>query len=107
MLERVVDNLLRNALKHTPAGTNVWVRTEAPARLIVEDDGPGVPGELHARIFEPFQQGPGQLDRHSPGTGIGLSLTQRIVGLHNGEVALTERPGGGARFVVELPGVSG
>lgn len=102
LLERVVDNLVRNALKHTPAGTNVWVRTRAPARIIVEDDGPGVPTELHERIFEPFQQGPAPQATHDPGTGIGLSLVQRIVRLHEGEIVLTDRPGGGARFVITL-----
>lgn len=103
LLERVVDNLVRNALKHTPAGTNIWVRTRAPARIVVEDDGPGVPADLHERVFEPFQQGPGQQATHAPGTGIGLSLAQRIVRLHEGQIALTDRPGGGARFVVTLP----
>lgn len=105
LLERVVDNLVRNALKHTPADATVWVRTRSPATIIVEDDGPGVPLELHRRIFDPFQQGPDQLDRHSPGAGIGLSLSQRIVRLHRGEITLTDRPGGGARFIVELPAV--
>jgi PAS domain S-box-containing protein len=105
LLERVIDNLVRNALKHTPTGANVWVRTRGPATICVEDDGPGVPQELHRRIFDPFQQGPDQLDRHAPGAGIGLSLSQRIVRLHGGEVTLSDRPGGGARFVVELPAV--
>ena len=105
LLERVVDNLVRNALKHTPAGSNVWIRTRSPATVIIEDDGPGVPPALHRRIFDPFQQGPEQLDHHSPGAGIGLSLSQRIVRLHDGEVTLSDRPGGGARFVVELPAV--
>lgn len=105
LLERVVDNLVRNALKHTPAGANVWVRTRSPATIIIEDDGPGVPAALHRRIFDPFQQGPEQLDHHSPGAGIGLSLSQRIVRLHDGEVTLSDRPGGGARFVIELPAV--
>jgi len=104
-LERVIDNLLRNALQHTPAGTNVWVRTRTRRPSSSRTTVPGVPGELHRQIFNPCQQEPDQLERHAPGAGIGLSLSQRIVRLHAGEVTLSDRPGGGTRFVVELCGV--
>ncbi len=107
LVSDVLDNVLRNALKHTPAGTQIWIRTRTPASIIIEDDGPGVPAHLHERVFEPFQQGPDQLDRHAPGTGIGLSLSQRVVRLHRGEITLSDRPGGGARFVVDLSEASG
>jgi signal transduction histidine kinase len=102
-----LDNVLRNALKHTPAGTQIWIRTRTPASIIIEDGGPGVPAHLHERVFEPFQQGPDQLDRDAPGTGIGLSLSQRVVRLRRGEITLSDRPGGGARFVVDLSEASG
>lgn len=106
MLERIVDNLVRNAQRHTPAGTTIWVRTGSGAgrvTLTVEDDGPGVPAELHDRVFEPFQQAPDRHTAASPGTGIGLALVQRFVALHGGEVRLDDRPGGGARFRLWLP----
>lgn len=106
MIDRVIDNLVRNAGRHTPTGTNVWVRvmpTDEGARLVVEDDGPGVPPPDRERVFDPFQQGRGVSTQASPGTGIGLSLVRRFVEAHGGTVRLDERPGGGARFTLELP----
>ncbi|HEU4564472.1 MAG TPA: ATP-binding protein, partial [Gemmatimonadaceae bacterium] len=77
-------------------------------RITVEDDGPGVPPELRAAIFEPFRQGP-MRSPHSPGTGIGLSLVARFAELHGGRAWVESAPAGagvtlhqGARFVVEL-----
>ncbi|TVR37099.1 MAG: PAS domain-containing sensor histidine kinase [Nitriliruptor sp.] len=106
MIDRVIDNLVRNAGRHTPEGSNVWVRvtpTDDGAHLIVEDDGPGVAPSDRDRIFDPFQQGRGVSMQASPGTGIGLSLVRRFVEAHGGCVHLDERPGGGARFTIELP----
>ena len=60
-LERIVENLLANSVRHTPAGTDIWIRTrsnDGGALIVVEDDGPGVPEELREAIFEPFRQGP-------------------------------------------------
>ncbi len=105
MIDRCVDNLIRNATRHTPPDATIWVRLRAQgdtAVVIVEDDGPGVPEELWLRVFEPFQQGPSASSSASPGTGIGLSLVDRFVRAHGGQVQLDERPGGGARFTVRL-----
>jgi PAS domain S-box-containing protein len=106
MLDRCVDNLIRNATRHTPPGAHVWVGLRSDARsavVTVEDDGPGVPPELWERVFEPFQQGPASQHSASPGTGIGLSLVQRFVAVHGGSVHLDQRPGGGARFTLVIP----
>ncbi len=106
MIERVVENLLRNAERHTPAGTTVWVRvaaTSAGAVLVVEDDGPGISETDLGRVFEPFQQGRAAQRLPSPGTGIGLSLVRRFVEVHGGSVEVADRAGGGARFEVRLP----
>ncbi|MGH3441025.1 MAG: PAS domain-containing sensor histidine kinase [Nitriliruptorales bacterium] len=105
MVERLVDNLLRNAGKHTPPGTPVTVRLRRDgdsAHLTVEDAGRGVPDSTKARVFEPFQQGQEALRSHSPGTGIGLALVARLAALHGGEAWVDDRPGGGARFHVRL-----
>jgi len=105
-VERIVENLLVNAARHTDADRRIWLSvasSEGGVLITVEDDGPGVPRELQAAIFEPFRQGP-TLSAHSPGTGIGLSLVARFVELHGGRVWLTDREGGGAVFRVFLPG---
>jgi two-component system, OmpR family, sensor histidine kinase KdpD len=68
-VERIVENLLANAARHTPAGTPVWVRVQAAgggALMVVEDAGPGVPAEVRQAIFQPFQQGP-TITAHAPG----------------------------------------
>lgn len=103
-VDRIVENLLLNAARHTPPGTPVRVRV-TPGRdgvaLVVEDEGPGVPDELKGVLFEPFRQGAGSSGR---GVGIGLSLVLRFAELHGGSARIEDRDGGGARFVVDLPG---
>ncbi len=108
-LERIVENLLANTVRHTPAGARIWIQTRAQdggALIIVEDNGPGVPQELHEAIFEPFRQGPSQ-SSHSPGVGVGLALVARFAELHGGRAWVQDRPGGGASFHVFLPGGGG
>jgi PAS domain S-box-containing protein len=104
-VERIVENLLANAARHTPAGSRIWViarREDAGVLLIVEDEGSGVPIELREAVFEPFRQGPGPSE-HSPGVGVGLSLVARFAELHGGAAWVEERSGGGASFRVYLP----
>ena len=104
-VERIVENLLANAARHTPRGRRVWVsarREQAAVLLVVEDEGDGVPPELREAIFKPFRQGPGPSD-HAPGVGVGLSLVARFAELHGGAAWVEDRPGGGASFRVYLP----
>jgi PAS domain S-box-containing protein len=106
-LERIVENLLVNAAKHTPAGTTIWVRLHAQDNgvlLLVEDEGPGVPAQLREQIFQPFRQGATVAD-HAPGSGIGLALVARFADLHGGRAWVQDRPGGGASFRVFLPDI--
>lgn len=106
-VERILENLLSNAIRHTPEGTRIWVRgrgQDGGALLVVEDEGPGVPAELHEAVFEPFRQAPGSSSEHSPGVGVGLSLVRRFAELHGGRAWLEDRPGGGSSFHVLLPG---
>lgn len=105
--ERILENLLSNAIRHTPAGTRIWLRArgqDGGLLLSVDDEGPGVPAELHEAVFEPFRQAPGSSSVHSPGVGVGLSLVLRFAELHGGRAWLENRPGGGASFQVFLPG---
>ena len=104
-VERIVENLLANAARHTPPDTPVWVRVarqDQGALIAVEDAGSGVPPELRAALFEPFRQGP-EAQTHAPGVGIGLTLVARFAELHGGRAWVEERPGGGSSFRVLLP----
>lgn len=101
-VERVIENLLMNAAKHTPSGTDVWVslRDEgSKVMMVVEDAGEGIPDDMKEEIFEPFVQGM----ENVPGTGIGLSLVRGIAELHGGRVWVEDREGGGCAFKVVLP----
>ncbi len=110
-LHRLALNLIENAVRHTPPGTEIRVCTAATpsgeARLIVEDDGPGVPDRLVPTLFERFVRGAG--DRGGS-FGLGLAIVRAVAESHGGSVELTqthpgaERPG--AHFVVTLPAAS-
>jgi two-component system, OmpR family, sensor histidine kinase MtrB len=104
-LDRVVANLLDNAERHGGGVTRLAVlHRDGRARLEVEDAGPGVPAELREQIFERFARGRRAGDRgHDTGSGLGLALVAQHVKQHGGTVWVEQRPGGGARFVVELP----
>jgi PAS domain S-box-containing protein len=104
-LERIIENLLVNAARHTPPGTTIWVRLRAQHRgvlLLVEDQGPGVPAQLREQVFQPFHKGRNIAD-HAPGSGIGLALVAQFAQLHGGRAWVQDRPGGGASFRVFLP----
>jgi PAS domain S-box-containing protein len=104
MVDRIVENLVTNASKHTPGDSRIWVRVARDddgegALLTVEDDGPGVPAADREGIFEAFRQGAGA----STGSGVGLALVRRFAELHGGRAWVDEREGGGASFRVWLP----
>src|SRR5947207_15923 len=101
MVERIVENLLGNTVKHTPGDSRLWVRlerTDDGAMLLVEGDGPGVAPGDRERIFEAFRQGQGA----GTGSGVGLALVARFAELHDGRAWVQERVGGGASFRVTL-----
>lgn len=102
--ERIVENLVFNAAKYTPPGSTITVRVreqEPHAFITVEDEGSGIADPDKVRVFQPFVR----LDpnHHSPGTGIGLSLVERLVRMQGGHVEVQDAAGGGARFSVRLP----
>lgn len=105
MIERVIENLVGNAAKHTPEGTPITVRVHTEADVVaidVSDEGPGIPDELRETLFAPFERGP-TAPAHAPGSGIGLSLVRRFLELHDGTVEVDDHPDGGALFRLRLP----
>ncbi|HYG72145.1 MAG TPA: PAS domain-containing protein, partial [Actinomycetota bacterium] len=103
-VERLIENLLINAGRHTPPEARIWVRLsrdDAGATIVVEDDGPGIAEEYRSVIFEPFRRGPDTPTRR--GSGIGLSLVARFAELHGGRAWFEPRAGGGSSFHVFLP----
>ena len=104
-VERIVENLLVNAARHTGPGTPVRVRVSASdggALLCVDDAGPGIPAEHRESIFRPFQRGRGGAT-YAPGSGVGLALVAQLASLHDGRAWVEDRDGGGASFRVLLP----
>ena len=100
----VVDNLIRNAIDHSPDGEKILITIGPGAQFALEDRGPGIPADQRTRIFEPFARGHHDTDRaHGTGIGLGLAICKRIVDGHRGQIRVEDRPGGGARFTVELP----
>ena len=102
LVERILENLLVNAVKHAGDAAQIWVtagRRGSIVDLVVEDNGHGVPDHLKTKIFEVFEQG---ADEHHSGTGVGLTLVSRFSKLHGGRAWVEDRPGGGASFHVEL-----
>ncbi len=100
---QIVVNLLTNAIRHSPDGGHVWVRTDREGdlgALIVADQGKGIVLEDQARIFEKFER----LDTDSgPGTGLGLYIARRLARAMGGDLAVDSAPGQGARFTFTLP----
>jgi signal transduction histidine kinase len=102
-LEQAFISILRNAVEaKNGRATRVAIRSEnvpKGIRITVADDGPGIPVEHLAEIFDPFFS----TQRRAGGTGLGLSITQRILAAHDGSIYAMNQPGGGAFFVIELP----
>ena len=104
-LERIVENLVVNAVKHTPPGSAIEVRVDVRGHdlhLVVEDRGPGIPDEFKEVVFETFNRGPNILAL-TPGAGIGLALVARFAAVHGGRTWVEDSPSGGASFHVLLP----
>jgi two-component system, OmpR family, sensor histidine kinase MtrB len=108
-LDRVVANLLDNADRYAGGAVRVAVRRDGRrVRLEVDDEGSGIPEQLRQRVFERFARGNRAGQRGTDtGTGLGLALVAQHVARHRGEARVEDRPGGGARFVVELPAADG
>jgi signal transduction histidine kinase len=105
LIQRACANILDNAIKYTQPGGRITVelvrKDEAMLEIQVKDTGPGIPVELHERIFDRFFRA--ESSRTSPGSGLGLSFARAIVREHGGDIHVSSTPGRGACFTVRLP----
>jgi signal transduction histidine kinase len=106
MLTSALDNLIDNALRYTPPGSQVdvaWAIFEGrEVWITVEDNGPGIEKPDQARVFQRFERGP--LAHLAPGSGLGLSIAKGVAAIHGGTLILEPRPSCcGCRFVMRLP----
>ena len=105
-LRQVIDNLLTNAVRYTPAASPIEVRvwsTGPAAVLDVIDHGPGIEPDERTGIFEPFHRSDPSRARATGGVGLGLAIVSAIAKAHDGEVGVADTPGGGATFWMRLP----
>lgn len=105
-LRQVIDNLLRNAITHTPEGTAIEISTRRAGdrcELEVRDHGPGLPPGDPGELFERFWRAEAGRGRGKGGAGLGLAIVGAIADAHGGTVTAANAPDGGARFVVSLP----
>jgi len=102
LVDQAVTNLVANAVRHAPEGSRIWVSAgEVDADWVevrVTDQGPGIPADLRAAVFEPFRRGPG-----SASSGVGLAIVRAVVDAHGGRVAIEEGPSGGTSVGFTLP----
>lgn len=109
MLTRAIENLLDNALRHTPEGGTVqlaWRRTGTQTEIAVSDTGPGIPEQDLPHIFDPLYRGETSRNRKTGGAGLGLTIARRIVAAHDGQLTARNDPTG-ATFIITLPAQDG
>lgn len=106
-LTQVFENLLTNAIKYTPEGGRIWIKTTTEgdeAVIRIEDNGIGIPHEMLPGIFKLFTQVESSRSQSKGGLGIGLSLVRQLVVMHSGSVQVrSDGPGKGSQFIVRLP----
>jgi two-component system OmpR family sensor kinase len=106
LLHRAIENIVRNAIRHTSAGTSVSIEarlmSDAPKILLqISDQGPGIPEKDLASIFDPFFRGSGL--KTSDGHGLGLAFAKRVIEAHGGTISASNRRGGGLCIEIVLP----
>src|SRR4030042_547425 len=110
-LEQVFNNLLYNALKHTPSGGKVGILARQPhpnfVEIAVTDTGPGIPGEQLRHVFERFYRADPSTGKAGAGTGtgLGLAIARQIVRAHGGDINIKSTLGKGTEFLVRLPAI--
>lgn len=106
LIRSALDNVLRNAVRHTAEGTAVEVSIDCggvSAEMIIRDHGPGVPEERLETLFEPFSRVAAARERSTGGAGLGLAIAKRAIEVHNGTVTVRNHPDGGLEVSIHLP----
>ncbi|MEM6726795.1 MAG: HAMP domain-containing sensor histidine kinase, partial [Bacteroidota bacterium] len=106
LVERVLQNLLDNALKFTPSDGKVTLEIEEKGKSVqvkVLDTGPGVPDHVQSLIFDRYQQAKHQGDKTKMGAGLGLAIARKIMEIHDSTIEVVNRPTSGAAFFFDLP----
>jgi two-component system OmpR family sensor kinase len=107
-LQRIAINLIENAIRHTPPGTQITASTrllpDGHAELVVADNGAGIPPDVKKHLFDRFARGAGE---SSGSFGLGLAIVHAVATAHGGTVEVKSTPGKGTRFIVRLPGHGG
>lgn len=105
-LRRLFFNIIHNAIKFTPSGKKISLKAfveNNSLKVIIADEGPGIPEEYLSRIFTRFFQVPGREEDHQKGSGLGLSIAQSVAKAHQGTIKAQSQPGRGSVFTVTLP----
>jgi signal transduction histidine kinase len=104
-LKRALRNIVENALAYGQRARISVERKQGQALIIVDDDGPGIPESEREKVFKPFVRLEASRNKATGGVGLGLAIARTIVRSHGGDIALQNRPQGGLRVVISLPGV--
>ncbi|MYM35056.1 hypothetical protein GTP38_11990 [Duganella sp. FT94W] len=102
LLARAINNLLGNAAKYAQSRITLTATRGEQLHIVVEDDGPGIPADARAQVFEPFYRLTRQADHAAGGYGLGLAIAARAIRLHGGDILIDASPLGGARFTVSI-----
>jgi two-component system sensor histidine kinase KdpD len=103
LFERVLCNLLENAVKYTPQDSPIEISTavvDDRVKIFIDDRGPGLPKHREEAIFQMFERG--RKESATPGVGLGLAICRAIISAHDGAITGENRAGGGARFIIDL-----
>lgn len=102
LLARAINNLLGNAAKYAHSRVALHATRGEQLSIVIEDDGPGIPQEARAQVFEPFYRLSREADHAAGGYGLGLTIAAKAIRLHGGAIAVDTSPLGGARFTIVL-----
>ena len=103
-LKRALSNLIDNAIKYGGSAEVALAQAAGETRITIDDRGPGIPAEARERVFAPFVRLETSRSRDTGGSGLGLAVARAAIRAHGGDIALDDRPGGGLRVTVTLPG---